>query len=130
MLPALRGRCDTADLGPDREGSPPGSSIVGGRDVIAAEKEEVVDLVMGREEPLRLAGGLEALHLPFSPPRRLVRILGSVVQALVPAVLDPRYQLLLRRGIACQLVRDQHPRRPHLLLEQLAQQALGGLLVA
>ena len=56
MLPALRGSGDTADLGPDLEGSSSGSSIVGSREVIAAEQEEVVDLVVGREEPLRLTG--------------------------------------------------------------------------
>ena len=56
MLPALRGSGDTADLGPDLEGSSSGSSIVGSREVIAAEREEVVDLVMSREEPLRLTG--------------------------------------------------------------------------
>ena len=120
MLPALRGSGDTADLGPDLKGSPPGSSIVGGGDVIAAEREDVVDLIMGREEPLRLAGGLEALHLALAPPGRLVRILGPVVEALVPAVLDPGHHLPLRGGIARQLVRDQHARRPALLPQQLA----------
>src|SRR4051794_6149286 len=49
---------------------------------------------------------------------------------LVPAVLDPGHQLLLRRRIARQLVRDQHARRPALALEELAQEALGGPLVA
>jgi hypothetical protein len=46
MLPALGGRCDTADLGPKLEGPGPGGSVVGGGDVLAVEKEEVVDLVM------------------------------------------------------------------------------------
>src|SRR5918911_1557491 len=59
-----------------------------------------------------------------------MRVLGPVVQALVPAVLDPGHQLLLRRRIARQLVGDHDPRRPALLLEQLAQQALGRFLVA
>src|SRR3954453_17400013 len=58
------------------------------------------------------------------------RILGPVVQPLVPAVLDPGHQLLLGGRIARQLVRDHDPRRPSLLLQQLAQQALGGPLVA
>ena len=72
MLPALRGSGDTADLGPDLEGSSSGSSIVDGREVIAAKREEVVDLVMRREEPLRLAGGFEPLHLPLASSRRLM----------------------------------------------------------
>ena len=48
----------------------------------------------------------------------------------MPAVLDPGHQLLLGRGIARQLVGDQHPRRLALLPQQLTQQALGCLLVA
>jgi len=44
------------DLGPDREGLRPDGSVLAGGEVIAVEMEEVVDLVVGREEPLRLAG--------------------------------------------------------------------------
>jgi hypothetical protein len=44
------------DLGPGLEGLGPGGSILGGRAVIAAEVEEVADLVVGREEALGLAG--------------------------------------------------------------------------
>ena len=43
------------DLGPGLEGLGPGGSILGGRAVIAAEVEEVADLVVGREEALGLA---------------------------------------------------------------------------
>jgi hypothetical protein len=105
-------------------------SVVGGGDAIAAERKEVVDLIMRREEPLCLAGGLEPLHLPFASSCRLVRVFRSVVQALVPAVLDPGHQLLLRRAVTGELIRDHDARRPHLLLQQLAQQALGRVLVA
>src|SRR3954453_15668636 len=58
------------------------------------------------------------------------RILGPVVQALVAAVLDPGHQFLLGGRIARQLVRDHDTRRPALLLQQRAQEALGGPLVA
>jgi hypothetical protein len=37
----------TADFGPDLEFLGPGSSMLGGSDVIAAEVEEVIDLVVG-----------------------------------------------------------------------------------
>ena len=43
-------------LGPGREGLRADGSVLGGRKVIAVEMEEVVDLIMSREEPLRLAG--------------------------------------------------------------------------
>src|SRR5829696_9083268 len=84
--------------------------MLDGGDVVAAEVEEVADLVVGREEPLRLAGRLEPLHLPFSSSRRLVRVLRPVVEALVPAALDPGHQLTLGRAVARELVGDHHPR--------------------
>ena len=43
-------------FGPGLEGAAPGGSILGGREAMAAEVEEVVDLVVGGEEPLHLAG--------------------------------------------------------------------------
>ena len=52
----LCGGLGASDLGPDREGLRADGSVLGGRKVIAAEVEEVVDLVVGGEEPLRLAG--------------------------------------------------------------------------
>ena len=45
-------------------------------------------------------------------------------------MLDRGHHLTLRRAVARQLVRDQDARCPALLLQQLAEQALGGLLVA
>jgi len=46
----------TANFGPDLEFLGPGSSVLGGSDVIATEVEEVIDLVVGGEEALRLTG--------------------------------------------------------------------------
>ena len=61
-----------ADFRPDVEALRPGSSVLGGSDVIAAGVEQVVDLIVGREEALRLAGRFELLHLPLSSACRLV----------------------------------------------------------
>ena len=44
------------DLGPSLEGLGSGGLILAGGDVIAAEVEEVVDLIVGREEALGLTG--------------------------------------------------------------------------
>ena len=44
------------DLGPGLESLGSGGSILGGGAVIAAEVEQVADLVVGREEALGLAG--------------------------------------------------------------------------
>src|SRR5215217_4861750 len=67
------------DLSPGLEGLGSGGSILDGGAVIAAEVEQVVDLIVGGEEALSLAGRLEALHLPLPSSGRLVRILRSVV---------------------------------------------------
>jgi hypothetical protein len=58
-----------------------------------------------------------------------MRILRPVVEAFVLPRLDAGHDLPLRR-VAFQLVGDQHTRRSSLLLQQLAEQSLGGLLVA
>jgi hypothetical protein len=60
----------------------PGGSVLGGRAVIAAEVEEIVDPVVGGEEAVGLARRLEPLHLPFSPARRLMGVFGPVVEML------------------------------------------------
>src|SRR3954447_10641949 len=78
----------TGDLGPGLEGLGPGGSILAGRAVIAAEVEQVVDLIVSREEALGLARRLEALHLPLPSSGRLMRILRPVVQSFVPPMLD------------------------------------------
>src|SRR4051812_12515699 len=44
------------DLGPGLEGLGPGGSVLAGGEVIAAEVEEVVDLVVSGEKPLGLTG--------------------------------------------------------------------------
>ncbi|MEA2771428.1 MAG: hypothetical protein QOD93_4390, partial [Acetobacteraceae bacterium] len=53
-----------------------------------------------------------------------------VVEAFVRPMLDARHDLTLGSGAAAQLAGDQHPRRSPLLLQKLAEQAFGGLLVA
>src|SRR5215217_4993063 len=111
-----------ADISPHLECTRPRGAVLAGGDVVAAEVEEIVDLVVGGEETLCLAGRLEALHLPLSSSRRLVRVFRPVVEALVPAMLDARHQLLLCRAITAELVGDHHTGRPALALQQLAQQ--------
>jgi len=87
--------------------------------MIAAEMEEVVDLIVGGEEPLRLAGRFELLHLPLSAARRLVRVFRSVVEPLVLAMLNAGHDLSFG-AVAGKLVGDHDAGRSHLLLQQLA----------
>ena len=79
--------------------------------MIAAEMEEVVDLIVGGEEPLRLAGRFELLHLPLSSARRLMRVFRSVVQPLVLAMLDAGHDLSFGCAVAGQLRRALDPRQ-------------------
>src|SRR5687767_12464138 len=67
LLPILRGSRGTRARGPKLESPGPCGSVVGGGAVLAAERNEVAERVVGGEEPLRLAGGLEPLHRPFAP---------------------------------------------------------------
>src|SRR4051812_7057075 len=55
-----RSRCssNSANVGPHRKRTPPRSSIPVGGDVVAAEIEQIIDLVVGGEAALRLAGTL------------------------------------------------------------------------
>jgi hypothetical protein len=110
----------TADFGPDLEFFGPGCSALGGSAMIAAEMEEVVDLVVGGEEPLRLAGRFELLHLPLSSARRLMRVFRSVVQPPVLAMLDAGHDLSFGRAVAGQLVGNHDAWRSHLLLQEFA----------
>src|SRR6185312_7648033 len=82
-----------------------------------------------REKASRLTGSFEPLHLTSSSSCRLVRILGSVIQALVLPVLNAGRDLLFRGPIAGQLISDHDARWTHLPLQQLAEQALGGALI-
>ena len=59
-----------------------------------------------------------------------MRILCPVVAALVLPGLNAGHNLPLGGAIAAQLVGDQNTGRSQVLLEQLAEQALGSLLVA
>ena len=79
------------------------------RQAVALTSEDIVDRAVCRQKALCMAGRLEAAHLFFSLPRRLVRKFSPVVQALVLAMLDTGHDLLFRCGITLQLVGDQHP---------------------
>ncbi len=70
------------------------------------------------------------LHDPLSSSGRLMGVFGPVIEALVLPMLDPGHDLPLGRGVALQLVGDKHTRCATVLLEELAEQTFGGLLVA
>ena len=91
--------------------------------------EGLRDGTRGDEEPLGVPGGLQPQHAALSPAGGLVRILGTVVQVPVLAVLHAREDPLLRGAIAFQLVGDDDPRHVGQPLEQLTEKLLRGLLM-
>jgi hypothetical protein len=98
--------------------------------MVSAAGENVGDLIMSGKEALNLPRRLEPLHDPLSSSGRLMGVFGPVIEALVLPMLDPGHDLPLGSGVALQLVGDEHARGSTLLLEELAEQAFGGILVA
>jgi len=98
--------------------------------VVSAAGKNIGDLVVDGKEALDLPRRLEPLHDPLSSSGWLMGVFGPVVEAFVLSVLDARHDLPLGGGVALQLVGDEHTRCPTLSLEELAEQALGGLRVA
>src|SRR6202030_438075 len=121
---------DAGDVGPRGEGLGAAGPEVGGGVVVSAAGEKVGELVMGGKEALNVPRRLEPLHDPLSSSGRLMGVFSPVIEALVLSMLDPRHDLSLGRGVALELVGDEHTRGSTLLLEELAEQAFGGLLVA
>ena len=77
-----------------------------------------------------MTGGFEPTHLSLPLPGRLMGEFGTVVEALVLAVLDARHHLLAGGFIAFEFVGDDHPWDVAQTLEELAKESLGGALVA
>src|SRR5207248_8054846 len=94
--------------------------------VVSAAGENVGELVMSGKKALNVPRRLEPLHDPLSSSGRLMGVFGPVIEALVLPMLDPGHDLPLGRGVALQLVSDEHTRGSTLLFEEFAEQAFGG----
>ena len=78
---------------------------------------------------LRLAGGLEALHLPLSSACRSMRVLSAIVEVAALSMLDIGQQASLRHAIASQLVGDDHARHILQVFQQTLKEPLGGFSI-
>ena len=85
---------------------------------------EVGNRIVDGDEALEVSGGLEPFHDPLSPPRRQMRILRPVVEALVLAVLEIHTHPGPGSAVGTELVGDHHARCAALLSYQLAQKLL------
>ena len=77
-----------------------------------------------------MPGRFESAHPALSFSCRLVRILCSVIQRFVAAMLDAGHDFLLCRRVAPQFVRNDDPRDVAQALEQFAKEFLGGTLIS
>src|SRR5215475_4411690 len=82
-----------------------------------------------RQKPLGMPGRFEALHAIFALPRGPMGVLTAVIEVTTLAMLHPRQDLALRRAVALELIRDDHPWHVLQALEQLAKKLLRGLFV-
>src|SRR5258708_12428599 len=64
----------------------------------------------GGEEALGLFGCFEPPHLLFTQSCGLMRVLRSIVEVLMLAMLHTRQDLAFRRSITFQLIGDDHTR--------------------
>src|SRR5262245_54217972 len=83
-----------------------------------------------RQKTLRMPGRFEPLHVVLALARRSMRILAAVVEIATLPVCHTGQYLTLRRTVAFELIRNDHPRHIGEAFEQLAKEFLCILLVA
>ena len=72
----------------------------------------------------------EPLPAPFPLAPRLVRVLGAIIHIAVLPVFDARQDLSLSSTVALQLIGDDHAGDILAAFEELAEELLGGCLIA
>jgi hypothetical protein len=82
-----------------------------GRELVPPWAEALGNKPVGGEKALGMPWGFKPLHAPFPLPRRLVGILGAVVQIAVLAMFHARQDLLFGCAIAAEFIRDDDPWR-------------------
>ena len=100
---------DARLLSPDPEGPRASAPVVGGGHQMTTWMEVTINDAVSRHEPLRLSWRLEPLHLPLSPPRRPMRILGTIVQIPAPSMPDIGQDIAAGDVVALQTISDEAP---------------------
>jgi hypothetical protein len=125
----LGGHGRARHLSPALESVGHGLTVLGGGEPVASWSEVLGNGTIGGEETLRVTRRLESLHAPLPLPCGLVGIFRAVVEIAMLAMFHARQDVPLRRAIAFELVRDDHPWHVGQALEQLPEELLGGVLV-
>jgi hypothetical protein len=110
--------------------------------ILDRDVEKVGDVIVDGQKPFLLRPRLETPHEPLAAPCRLMRILGSIVRAIMLAMLSLKAHLHPRRaagferrelkspaGAACwkserRIVGDHDPRRSAYAFQKLCQETL------
>lgn len=101
---------DAGLLFPDPEGVRASATVGIGCHEMPTWPEMTVYHAVCREEPLRLNRRLEPLHLPLSPSRGPMRILGTIIEIAARLVPEIGHHLAMRNTVAPQTVGNQAPR--------------------
>src|SRR5215469_1265366 len=96
---------------------------------MTAGTEVVTDGTEDGQEILNLLGRLEALHHSLALANGKMRILSTIVQAFVAAVIDVGKDSLEGRWVTRQLVGDDDSRLVTNTVDDLAQKPFGGMLI-
>ncbi len=96
---------------------------------MAAGSKQDIDLVVGGEKLLGVAGRFEPPHDTLPPSGGFVRNLGRIVQALVAAMCKTRNQLTSCSAVGAQFIRDHHPGHA-VLFHQFAHEAFRSFCIA
>jgi hypothetical protein len=110
---------------PDTERSRSEYTVVDSSEQMPADTKEVLHEAVHRQEALRVSDRLEATHLAFTLPGRLMREFRAIVLVLPRAVHHGRHRGAVRRGVAAQLIRDQTAGLPALSFQQLPEKTGG-----
>jgi hypothetical protein len=97
---------------------------------VSAGLEVTVDKCVSGEKVLGLPGRFESLHLPLSPSRRPMRVLGPIIQRSALSVLHAGKQLTPGDAVASQLVGHDHPRHILRTLQKPPEEVLRSMGVA
>ena len=96
---------------------------------MAPGAEVIADGAEDRQEGLNVLGRLEALQHSLSLANGKVRILSPIVQAFVATVIDVGQVAPDRRRVTRELVGHDDSRLVANTVDDLAQEALGGMLI-
>lgn len=72
--------------------------------------EVLADLAEGRQEALRMTGGLETLHPALALSCRLMGVLSAIIQIPTPTMFNTRESLALGGSVARQFVSNEDAR--------------------